>query len=322
MPGVLSIFDFDDTLITSTAKVRVVHKDGTEEILNSSAEYANYRLRPGDEFDYGDFDIYPPGAEPIGSTFLALKSAIDQGGAANVVILTARSADKPVRKYLSDQGISGVEIQAVGDSNPMAKARYVIDRLKAGDYDAVHVYEDNARNIRAIKKVVTKAGIRFRSTMVMAEAYEKQKVLREFIERTLDMHSHDHSGAHSAGIVVLKRFEDGLKVLCLEEENTYDLTKGGIDPGETSLEAAIRETFEESSIDRLIFSWGEDAILCGQTMMYVAETDQDPKVTPNPHTGELEHLGASWLSWDEAIRTVKPWLSPSIVWARKTTKGA
>ena len=70
MPGVLSIFDFDDTLVTSTAKVRVVHKDGTTEELNSG-EYASYRAKPGDEFDYGDFEKYPPGAEPIGSTFSA-----------------------------------------------------------------------------------------------------------------------------------------------------------------------------------------------------------------------------------------------------------
>ena len=149
MPGVLSIFDFDDTLITSTAKVRVTHKDGSTSEMDSG-EYATYRAKPGDEFDYGDFDKYPPGAEPINSTFSALESAISQSGPGNVVILTARSADKPVRKYLSDQGITGIEIQAIGSANPMDKARYVLDRLKNGDFDAVHVYEDNARNIRAI----------------------------------------------------------------------------------------------------------------------------------------------------------------------------
>jgi hypothetical protein len=181
MPGVLSIFDFDDTLITSTAKVLVTHKDGTEEVLDS-AEYAKYRAQPGDEFDYGDFEKYPPGAEPIGSTFRALESAIAQSGPANVVILTARSADRPVRKYLKDQGISGVEIQAIGDANPMAKARYVVDRLKDGDYDVVHVYEDNAQNIRAIEKVVTKAGVKFKSTMVMAEALEDiRSLIREHL---------------------------------------------------------------------------------------------------------------------------------------------
>ena len=176
MPGVLSIFDFDDTLVTSTAKVRVTHKDGSTSEMDSG-EYATYRAKSGDEFDYGDFDKYPPGAEPINSTFSALESAISQSGPGNVVILTARSADKPVRKYLNDQGITGIEIQAVGSANPMDKARYVLDRLKNGDFDAVHVYEDNARNIRAIEKVVTKAGVKFRSTMVMAEALEVTRYL-------------------------------------------------------------------------------------------------------------------------------------------------
>ena len=188
MPGVLSIFDFDDTLVTSTAKVRVTHKDGTTSELDSG-EYATYRAKSGDEFDYGDFDKYTPGAEPINSTSRALLAAIAQSGPGLVVFLTARSADKPVRKYLSDQGIAGIEIQAIGSSNPMDKARYVIDRLKSDDFDTVHVYEDNARNIRAIEKVVTKAGVKFRSTRVMAEALEATRYLvrQQLIqEATLD----------------------------------------------------------------------------------------------------------------------------------------
>ena len=165
MQKVLSIFDFDDTLIKSTARVRVIHKDGSEEML-SSAEYAEYTPLPGDDFGFEEFDSYPPGAEPIDSTFGALNNAISKHGADNIVILTARSADKPVRQYLSDQGIKGIDIQAMGDAAPQAKAKYVMSRLKSGDYEMVHVYEDNANNIRAIKRVVDETGIKFQSTLV------------------------------------------------------------------------------------------------------------------------------------------------------------
>jgi hypothetical protein len=188
----LHVFDFDDTLITSSAKVKVMHKDGTEELLDTGA-YASYTERPGDEFDYSEFDLYPAEANPIGSTFNALSRAVAQDGPESVVILTARSNDMPVRKYLDDQGITGVTIAAVGDASPSAKARYVIDRLKNDMYDMVHVYEDNAQNIRAIKKVVTDAGIRFKSTHVQTEAllYKAKesnsldvlvKLIREFIK--------------------------------------------------------------------------------------------------------------------------------------------
>ena len=71
MAKVLSIFDFDDTLITSSARVRVIHRDKTEEFL-SSEDYANYDPLPGDEFDYSEFDAYPPGAEPDSYTHLTL----------------------------------------------------------------------------------------------------------------------------------------------------------------------------------------------------------------------------------------------------------
>jgi hypothetical protein len=62
----------------------------------------------------------------------------------------------------------------------MDKARYVMSRLKDSDYDTVHVYEDNAQNIRAIEKVVTKAGVKFNSTRVMAESLENfRSLIRE-----------------------------------------------------------------------------------------------------------------------------------------------
>ncbi len=180
MGNVLSIFDFDDTLIRSTARVRVIHGDGTEKML-SSGEYAEYTPLPDDEFDYAEFDAYPPGAEPIDATFGALNNAIQQHGVENIVVLTARAADKPVRQYLKDQGLSGIDIQAIGDSAPKAKAQYVMSRLKTGDYDLVHVYEDNANNIRAIKRVVDDSGVKFQSTLVA----ESNSYLKKFIRNIL-----------------------------------------------------------------------------------------------------------------------------------------
>ena len=51
----------------------------------------------------------------------------------------------------------------------------------------------------------------------------------------------------SCGVVILNR--DRELLLChVTGQNHWDLPKGGIDPGETPLEAAIRETREESGL--------------------------------------------------------------------------
>ena len=51
----LHIFDFDDTLVRSDSMIRITHADNSHEIL-SSEEYSTYVEKPGDKFDFSDFD--------------------------------------------------------------------------------------------------------------------------------------------------------------------------------------------------------------------------------------------------------------------------
>jgi len=53
--GMLSIFDFDDTLVTSDSWVYVKRPDGTEMQLDA-AEFAVYTPKKGETFDFRDFD--------------------------------------------------------------------------------------------------------------------------------------------------------------------------------------------------------------------------------------------------------------------------
>ena len=52
--GMLSIFDFDDTLVTSDSWVYVKRPDGTEMQLDA-AEFAVYTPKKGETFDFRDF---------------------------------------------------------------------------------------------------------------------------------------------------------------------------------------------------------------------------------------------------------------------------
>ena len=119
-----------------------------------------------------------------------------------------------------------------------------------------------------------------------------------------------------AGIVVVRFFNDGWRVLCLHASDYMDLPKGVMDDGEDVLTTALRETAEESSITDLQFEWGKTNIKIGSLTMFVASTDQDPKIISNPHIGKPEHTGASWLTWDDASKNIAPFLMKFIDWAR------
>lgn len=181
----LYIFDFDDTLIDSEAEIRVTHKDGSMTTL-SSDEYAKYNDTDGDTYDFSDFDAYPKKAEVIEPVFAELKSALAISGPANVVILTARSNPSPVRLFLKNNGVPNITIRAVGSSDPMSKALYILERIKSDSHDEVVVFEDNARNIRTIRKVLTDEGVRLTTNRVsngrivntVAESFLKLRLLR------------------------------------------------------------------------------------------------------------------------------------------------
>ncbi len=50
----LRVFDFDDTLVKSNSKIYVINK-GKRKTL-TTGEYAIYKSKPGDKFDFSDFN--------------------------------------------------------------------------------------------------------------------------------------------------------------------------------------------------------------------------------------------------------------------------
>ena len=125
-----------------------------------------------------------------------------------------------------------------------------------------------------------------------------------------------------AGIVLFKEVIDtngipGLKVLALVQNNKYDIPKGGIDPGETAFEAAVRETLEEAGIDDLDFRWGLKSFVNEKLTFFVAVTSQEPTIRPNPHTGIIEHDYAKWIKIEDFIKNTKKFLIPGVEWGYK-----
>ena len=109
-----------------------------------------------------------------------------------------------------------------------------------------------------------------------------------------------------AGIIILKKFPEGYKILGLRIYGSFDLPKGGVETNEDVLTAAMRETEEESGITRLNFEWGMTTTQAKNVTLFIASTDQNPTVRPNPETGEYEHHAAHWLTLDDAEKKKNP----------------
>ena len=174
----LYIFDFDDTLVFSGAAVHVTHANGQKESLESH-EFATYVEQPGDEFDFSEFDIYPPSGRVIKKSFNALEQAISTYGPDSVIVLSARAASQPMQQFLQDNGLSaGIDIIGVGSANPTDKATVVDRKLSQGNFNSVIVYEDSMANINAIKAMVSKKypDVTFQSHHVQAESLLRKTI--------------------------------------------------------------------------------------------------------------------------------------------------
>jgi FMN phosphatase YigB (HAD superfamily) len=145
----LRIFDFDDTLVKTNSFIYVTHKDGKTSKL-SPGEYAVYKERPGDKFDFKDFQQVTNPQLVKGYVEL-LRRMVNSGGSREVYILTARAAERPVSQFIKDLGINGVKVIALGNNDPEKKADWIEDRVKDG-YDDIFFVDDSPKNIDAVRR--------------------------------------------------------------------------------------------------------------------------------------------------------------------------
>lgn len=130
--------------------------------------------------------------------------------------------------------------------------------------------------------------------------------------------------AFSAGVVVVRRVPGGWRFLVLRAYRNWDFPKGGVEAGESPLEAAIRETAEEADLRDLVFRWGEDYCETAPygrgkvARYYLAETARKAIILPvSPELGRPEHDEWRWVGAAEAERLLPPRLQPVLTWARR-----
>jgi bis(5'-nucleosidyl)-tetraphosphatase len=127
----------------------------------------------------------------------------------------------------------------------------------------------------------------------------------------------------SAGVVVVRRFEDGWRVLLLRVYNYWDCPKGVVETGEDPLATARREVREETTLDDLEFRWGEVFVETPPysrnkvARYYVAVTKAEAIELPvSVELGKPEHHDWRWCEFEAAEQLVNDRLWTVLRWAQ------
>lgn len=153
------LFDLDDTLIHTTAEIMIIKDNKCIKKLSNS-EFNDYILKPGESFDFGEFD------DPeilAGSKFTqywkTLKREYCKG--THIGILTARSDCSMIKKFFLNNGIRIKDelVIAINDSSLGLKGTIqqrkaeAIGILANAGYDLFVFFDDNDPNLKAAKQL-------------------------------------------------------------------------------------------------------------------------------------------------------------------------
>ena len=159
----LRIFDFDDTLFETEAKVIITSADGISRQI-TPAEYAVYEPLPGDKFDFSQFQtlINPTLIRSIGKRFY--KIVTSSNGDRKTVILTARGSEAAphikdiIRKYFR----VNIEVVTLGTGDPMAKANWILNKIQNEGYNDIFFVDDSSKNILATYRTINNLPIKYK----------------------------------------------------------------------------------------------------------------------------------------------------------------
>jgi 8-oxo-dGTP pyrophosphatase MutT (NUDIX family) len=127
----------------------------------------------------------------------------------------------------------------------------------------------------------------------------------------------------SAGAVVFRRTEQGVRLLVLRAFGHWDFPKGLVEAGEPEFIAARREVWEETGLGEIKFPFGEEhretlPYAGGKiARYYLAETGVEKITLPvSPELGRPEHDEWRWVDFNEAEDLLPPRLALVLAWAR------
>ena len=167
--GGLHMFDVDDTLFHTTAKIHVKDKHGkTVKTLNNK-EFNTHTLEPGHHYDFHEFrnaEKFHKESKPISKMIDKIKSIhknVKSKPDSKVILNTARADFDDKHKFLDKFKQHGIDIDNIhveragnipGDEHPAEKKVQVVrNHLARKDYKDVHLYDDSVSNLKRLQKM-------------------------------------------------------------------------------------------------------------------------------------------------------------------------
>ena len=155
------VFDFDDTLAFTNAKVHVLSPCKSQVLKSlTPQEFNTHKLRKGESFDFSDFDkaSFILNGKPTKLIDLA-RDVFSEGH--SVFILTARNdcVASPIAEFLALHNVTANEIHCVGSNNggDIAKAKRKVLLSIIENFDKVWFFDDDARNIELASELPLRA---------------------------------------------------------------------------------------------------------------------------------------------------------------------
>lgn len=159
----LTIFDIDETLFHTKAKINVM-KDGKVVSALDNMQFNTYKLKAGETFDYGQFKsakifnrTSTPIAKMINKAKAIITNSIKQGS--KVIVVTARGDMDDKKLFVNTfkaQGLDmdNVYIERAGNIglDSAAKNKEVVFRkyLDTGLYKRIRLFDDAVENLKAL----------------------------------------------------------------------------------------------------------------------------------------------------------------------------
>ena len=160
----LTIFDIDDTMFVSKARVLVKNKNTGQAKALTPMEFNSYKLRKNEEYDFGEFrsaKIFYQTATPIARMVQKAKAIISNATkkGSKVIIVTARADMDDKNLFIKTFEAHGIPMKNVyveragnmsGKNSAANKAIIFRKYLQTGKYARIRLFDDHKDNLQAL----------------------------------------------------------------------------------------------------------------------------------------------------------------------------
>lgn len=176
----ITVFDLDDTLVSTSAKIRVIDAATGREIAALTPSQFNKFEKDNAHFlnfdDFESFEILKQG-KPL-KTFLILQKLYYSGG--EIAIVTARSSRKLISDFFLEHGIKLKRNLIFAVNDPEAgftghvydRKKQAIEQLVEKGYNDLLFYDDYLPNLTAVKEA-EREGVIVETVLVTKNKYVK-----------------------------------------------------------------------------------------------------------------------------------------------------